>query len=200
MVIGAIKIAQEVRVSMENLLHFPMKGTTGGRRAMTAQPDTDPELGKLLRDLRGSRNLSVKKLARVAGVARKTIDNAEDGLNISLGVLRKLLAALGVEELTFRVDGRHTARASDAIPPEVLQEIAAEIRLSAGKLEKLVAPPALPNAQAERLINTYASLVRSVAGDPQQLAELEHGIETLYASAQGQLPRPARRGRRKRSA
>lgn len=166
------------------------------------QTDTDPALGRLLRDLRNGRGLSVKKLAKLAGVARKTIDNAEAGMNISVSVLKKILIALGIDEFTFRVRGRHVATAGDHVSLEALREVASEIRRTAVRLDQLVTPPAKasPNAQAERLVNSYTTLIRSVAGDPDQLAYLEHGLETLSASTNTRVPAPARRTRRRRSA
>jgi transcriptional regulator with XRE-family HTH domain len=165
-------------VADARLIHFQREAAIGASFPMKA-PDHDVALGSLLRDLRVSRDLSVKRLAKLSGVARKTIDNAEHGLNVSVAVLRKLLLALDVVEITFRVDGDHSVRRSGGFSSEVIEGIAADLRAAAARLDALhVDPKPDLDGQAERLIHRFTSLVRNVA-DPEQLAVLSDSVETL---------------------
>ena len=170
------------------------------------QQETDAALGDLLRDLRTQRGLSVKRLATLAGVARKTIDNAEAGLNVSVVVLKKLLGALGVEEVTIRVAGPHAARVADAVPPPLLSGLVDQIRRgsqmvssAAGQLHELTSGEQAQTkliVQAETLIKSFTAFVRSVE-DADQLTTLEQSVTSLYAPQAKRTATLSRRRRRK---
>jgi len=69
------------------------------------------EIGRRLRRERLNANLTQQALANQVGVALKTVSNAEDGRNVSLETLIRLLRGLG------RLDTLDAMRADTALSP-----------------------------------------------------------------------------------
>lgn len=150
--------------------------------------ERDTALGGLIRQLREQRQLSVKKLASLAGVSRKTIDNVEQGQNISVLVLKRLLRPLGVDAITLRVRGAHEVHVAEGLAPAdvravsdainqarlLLQSVAGRIAHSA-----VASAPAPAADRAERLIASFSDFVRSV-DDPDALEQLQESMTSLY--------------------
>jgi transcriptional regulator with XRE-family HTH domain len=170
------------------------------------QQDADTELGELLRDLRVRRGYSVKKLARLAGVARKTIDNAERGLNISVLVLKRLLRALGADSLTISVSAMptaHTVRLTPEAVAGVLLEMRDALAVASGAVERLESMNSgylidddLAR-EAEDLIKDFSTFVHSV-DSPEQLALLRQTVNGVVAPNRRKVKstQPLRRRRR----
>src|SRR6185295_1364393 len=83
---------------MSMLLYF-LKAHRGGKSMNAAEEEN--RYGEELRDARLKRGLTVRKLSQVSGVSRRWISNAEKGLNISVDVLKRLTAALGIAEIVI---------------------------------------------------------------------------------------------------
>lgn len=152
------------------------------------QDEKDTALGELLRGLREQRKLSVKKLAALSGVSRKTIDNTEAGQNISVLVLKKLLRPLGVEEITLRIKGAHEVRVTEGLVQSDLQAISdavsrATVLLQSvtRRIDEAAATSASDDVsdRAEHLIASFSAFVRTV-DDPDALEQLQASVITLY--------------------
>jgi transcriptional regulator with XRE-family HTH domain len=185
----------------DQLLYFRL----AGKDSHPMNVDQDTALGELLRELREARSLSVKRLAALAGVSRRTIDNTEAGRNISVLVLKKLLRPLGVQEITLRVDGAHGVRMTEGLSPADVLSISDAVLKASRLLESVrtrIARGAAKEAtlpvteRAEHLIASFSEFVRGV-DDAETLERLQDSVATLYGTKRGaQRKRTVARQRR----
>jgi transcriptional regulator with XRE-family HTH domain len=167
------------------------------------QEEKDTELAELLLELRQARGLSVKRLAALSGVSRKTIDNAEAGLNISVFVLKRLLRPLGVEEITLRVQGAHAAGAAEGLAQadaraifDAVRKASALLQTATQRLDGSARRPAGDvSHRAERLIASFSTFVRGV-DDAGELDRLQDSVTSLCA-AERRAPRKRAASRRR---
>jgi transcriptional regulator with XRE-family HTH domain len=161
------------------------------------QDEKDTALGELLRGLREQRKLSVKRLAALSGVSRKTIDNTEAGQNISVLVLKRLLRPLGVEEITLRVDGAHEVRVTEGLAQADVRAISEAVRKASTllqqatrRIEECAAKKAPDDVRtrAEHLIASFSAFVRSV-DDARALEKVQASVTNLYGRGRRPVPR-----------
>lgn len=190
-------------MQVHGLLYFPP-----ARRRHMRNQETDRSLGEMLRGWRMARNLSVKRLAKLAGVSRRTIDNAEAGENISVAVLRKLMRALEIRSVTISVDDASSAAPSEAFTPRTAASLTAAVRKATAILHEVEGTlgrwsPRQGSSDldvvAESLITSFAQYVRGL-DDPQELATVEESVASLYTPESRRPSSSARPRRRRKSA
>lgn len=102
---------------------------------MTARKNL--ETGRALRETRLARKMTVAKLSRLSGVSRRHIAVAEDGGNISLEILRRLMETLQLDTVPLGPLGV-TAMVS-AVDAALVLDALAEIDRAMGELRDRVA-------------------------------------------------------------
>jgi transcriptional regulator with XRE-family HTH domain len=160
--------------------------------------------------------LSVKRLAKLSGVSRRWIVCAEDGSNITIDVLRKLMQAMKMTGITISpgltinagLVAQDTASLALAVEDitrstELAQQAANRIRtftLGVGKSVTNDTPNDEGfNGRAAALVTHFAQHVRSLS-DPAKLQKVERAVSNLLRpeeEAPGTakaIPRRKRRG------
>jgi transcriptional regulator with XRE-family HTH domain len=158
--------------------------------------------GLALRDKRLGCNLSIAKVAKLSGVSRRHVATAENGGNISVAVLRKLMRCLGIRELDIDLDTSLTLSES-TVPHELLQAAADDAARGAAFSQRAAATllsftpgvgKYVPNdspvdeaihEEAARLISDFSNCVRDVR-DPHKLASLGAAVRTNLLTLQSQ--------------
>jgi transcriptional regulator with XRE-family HTH domain len=174
-----------------------------------ARPRTerDPLRAAQLKKAREARNLTQTGLERLAGVSRKHISDAEQGVNISLAVLTKLMRALGMREIT--VAGDLSVRAAGGADSDLMLEVADQIERAADDVVVTLSglatfirgqQPAESADDAAKLRMRAAALARRFAEEirgarPEDLATLEATLNKVGAPSRKAAPA----GRRKRA-
>jgi transcriptional regulator with XRE-family HTH domain len=128
--------------------------------------DFDPGtgLGPRLRLVRGSRQLSVRELARRVGCSASLISQIERGVSVpSVGVLYSLATELG-SSLDYLLFGSGTVPAADAVP----------------EVSRSAPPPAIVQRGCDRRIIDLASGVRWERLTPQSEAMTDF-LEVIYS-------------------
>ena len=168
--------------------------------------------GIQLQEARLRRGLSINKLAKLSRISRRHITTAEKGLNISIDVLKKLMRALGLTEIT--IDAGLSLRGAQNPPSaEEILEIADRLQqcsaIAQEVTEKLLSfrtrvgkstpndSPADENviARASALVGEFTSHVRTLQ-DTRQIATVTEGMRELFANA----AKPAVSARRRKRA
>lgn len=156
------------------------------------QTERDPLFAAQLRKARETRNLTQTGLERLAGVSRKHISDAEQGANISLAVLTKLMRALGMREITvggdltirtagaeadvMRVVADQIDRATDDVT-SALTELAAFIRGNAERARHAESAEEKLRGRAAALAMRFTEQVRRAK--PHELTALEASLNRL---------------------
>jgi predicted transcriptional regulator len=182
------------------------------RRRGGIVPDRQRNIyGVQLQEARIRRALSINRLAKLSGVSRRHITSAEKGLNISIDVLKRLMRALGLTEIT--IDSGFTVRSANPLSSAEIEEVVSHLTKSAAltqvATERLRSFGArvgnsVPNdspadedvvAKAAALVGEFTSHVRAL-GDTKQLSTVKEGMKELFAEA----ARPATPARRRKRA
>lgn len=132
------------------------------------------QLGAYVEKVRRARNVSIARLSKVTGVSRRHLSALEEGHNVSVDVLQRLMAALHVTELPLG-DMATLTTDSEGVNLDLVLSVANDIEQGAqlilnavstlrafaeGKTSNLHEER---NAKAEELIRRYASYVRSLS-------------------------------------
>jgi transcriptional regulator with XRE-family HTH domain len=104
-------------------------------------------LGNVVRDARNARGFTQDKLAKLAGVSRRHLAALEKGANVSVLVVKKVAAALGLETIDLGGLSITTTDQPSRINVPLLTESLREARTSTARAERML-------AQAERLAGT----------------------------------------------
>lgn len=178
-----------------NLLYFGLVGTNVN--------GPHPELGQALQRLKDARGITQARLAKIAGVSRRHVALALQGGNITISILKKIMAALQTE--TVSVGPVVTVSGSVAgMNPGVLLSAAQQIEqgvtviaAAAASLRTYAHPPAAGPAldpQAAALIDQFISRVQH--SGPDDLEALRRAIEESARAEDSALHRPRRRDAR----
>lgn len=155
-------------------------------------------LGDIIRAARVKKGLTQASLARQAGVSRRHLAALEKGANVSVLVLRKVAAALGLSEIDLGDLAIHaTVPATPHVNLSLLSETIQEARSEADRAQALL-------ARAEDLLSDEAGVVAffprmqarildvsrrksgdGAVADKQQLAEIKVSAEVR----QGTVPK-----------
>lgn len=181
-----------VRMNTTRLLYFGAVGMN-----MTGP---HPELGQSLQQLKDVRGITQARLAKIAGVSRRHVALALQGGNITISVLKKIMAALQTE--TVHIGPVMTVSGSVAgMNPGVLLSAAQQIEqgvtaiaAAAASLRTYAHPPAagpVLDPHAAALIDQFISRVQ--LSDPQDLQALQRAIDESVRTEDQALHRPRRR-------
>jgi transcriptional regulator with XRE-family HTH domain len=178
------------------LLYFDLEGST-----MTGP---HPELGQDLQRLKQARGITQARLAKIAGVSRRHVALALQGGNITVTILKKIMAALQTES----IDLGPVVTASGSIAgmnPGVLLSAAQQIEqgvtviaAAAASLRTYAHPPATTgpalDPHAAALIDQFISRVQ--LSDTRELAALQRAIDDSARTEDSALAPPRRRDSR----
>lgn len=162
-----------------------------------------PELGQALQRLKEARGITQARLAKIAGVSRRHVALALQGGNITVTILKKIMAALQAE--TIDLGPVMTASGSVAgMNPGVLLSAAQQIEqgvtaiaAAAASLRTYAHPPAASPAldpHAAALIDQFISRVQ--LSDPRELAALQRAIDESARTEDSAVAPPRRRDSR----
>jgi transcriptional regulator with XRE-family HTH domain len=153
--------------------------------------------GQQLQEARRKKGLSVRAVAKISGLSRKTIDQAEADQNIELQTLKKLASTIGLTELDVG-DGLVLRLGTSAEQiADVIETLNRSIALTKSATHKLLSFPAVGKSvqkdspldetmvvKAAALIDEFATIVGG-ARNPQELAKVEKGMVGIRATARG---------------
>lgn len=130
-----------------------------------------PEIAADLREAQTAKGYSNARLARLAGVSRKHIDEVLKGSNISVRILKRIMAALQMEHVNL---GEMAAGSGEqrGVSPEVLLALAEEmeqaVRQSIGPaLEMIETLRSYARGHGTPELNAKArEVIRKAASDP----------------------------------
>jgi transcriptional regulator with XRE-family HTH domain len=162
-----------------------------------------PELGQDLQRLKQARGITQARLAKIAGVSRRHVALALQGGNITVTILKKIMAALQAESIDL--GPVMTASGSVAgMNPGVLLHAAQQIEqgvtviaAAAASLRTYAVPPVAGPAldpHAAALIDKFISRVQS--SEPHDLEALQRAIDESARTEDPALHRPRRRDSR----
>ena len=159
---------------------------------------------------------SVKRLSKLSGVSRRWITCAEDGSNITIDVLRKLMQTMNMTVITIcpGITGQAgLANIDTHALAEAVDEITRSTGLSQQAVERLKSfivgvgksvPKDTPENEgfterATDLVTRFTEQVRSLS-DPDKLQKVEEAVSgVLKPEADAQGTAKARPGRRRKS-
>jgi len=159
---------------------------------------------------------SVKKLAKMSGVSRRWITCAEEGSNITIDVLRKLMQTMNMTVITIcpgitgqaglsKIDTHALAEAVEEITrgTGLSQQAAERIKSFIAGVGKSVPKDTPENEgfteRATDLVTRFTEHVRSVS-DPDKLQKVEEAVSgVLRPESEAQGTAKARPGRRRKS-
>lgn len=178
--------------------------------------DVENSFGQELRARRLLLGFSVKKLAKLSGVSRRWITCAEEGSNITIDVLRKLMQTMKMTVITIYPGITAEAGLADTGVTELAAAVD-EITRSAGLAHQAAerirtftlgvgksVPKDTPdderfNERAATLVTHFTEHVRSLS-DPDKLQKVEKAVSSFLrpeTEAPGTVKAPA--GRRRKS-
>jgi len=161
--------------------------------------------------------LSIKKLSNLSGLSRRWVTCAEQGSNITIDVLTRLMQTMNISVITIcpglkaeaGLTARGTAELAEAVDEitrsTALAQHAAEriksLAVGAGRsVSKGTPQDQGVNERASSLLTRFTEHVRSLS-DPDKLQKIEEAVSSvLRPEAEAELTAKARPGRRRKSA
>jgi len=140
------------------------------RRSMAIEAPEHPEIAADLREAQRRKGFSDARLARLAGVSRKHLAEVLKGSNVSVRILKRVMAALQVEHLRL---GELTAVSGglQGVSPDVLLAIAEEMEEAVQQsvepvLEMIATLRSYAEGQSPELAAKTRAAIRKAASDP----------------------------------
>jgi len=136
------------------------------RRSMAIEAPEHPEIAADLREAQGKKGYSNARLARLSGISRKHLDEVLKGSNVSVRILKKVMAALQMEHISL---GEMAASGGlQGVSPDVLLAIADEMEQVVAPLSQLIGTlRAYAQGEASPELNLKVrETIRKGAADP----------------------------------
>ena len=110
---AALDVRAEYRAQLTLLA--PKLNGQDSRQAEASVANTKPMKGEMLKYLREAKGWTQSKLAREAGVAKRTIEHAEKGRAVAVDTINRICEALGKEPLELLADDARDPRNDDKL-------------------------------------------------------------------------------------